>query len=116
MRSPLHLFRKENATAIFKVLVLSILHWMLVDPEMHARTSHVISTKDIIDPGLTGRNASRWCLANLAYDGGLAGRLTSNLEGCSGETIPFHLIHLGSAVDTTHILAILIITTEMSYT
>jgi hypothetical protein len=41
---------------------------------------------------------------NLTYDGGLAGRLTSNLERCSGETIPLHLIHQGSAVDTTQIL------------
>jgi hypothetical protein len=65
---------------ILKVLVSSILHWMLMDPKMHARTSHVIFTKDIIYPGLTSHNASRWCLANLAYDGGLAGRLTSNLE------------------------------------
>jgi hypothetical protein len=116
MRSPLHLLRKESATAILKVLVLSILHWMLVDPEMHACTSHVIFTRDIIYLGLTGRNASGWRLANLAYDGGLAGRLTSNLEGYSGETIPLHLIHLGCAVDTTQILTILIITTEMSYT
>jgi hypothetical protein len=83
---------------------------------MHACTSHVISTRDIIYPGLTGRNASGWCLANLAYDGRLAGRLTSNLEGCSSETILFHLIHLGCAVDTTQILTILIITPEMSYT
>jgi hypothetical protein len=111
MQSPLYLLRKESATVILKILVLSILHWMLVDPKMYACTSHVISTRDIIYPDLTGRNANRWRLANLAYDGGLAGRLTSNLEGCSGETIPFHLIHLGSAVDT-----ILIITTEMSYT
>jgi hypothetical protein len=116
MRSLLHLLRKESATTILKVLVLSILHWMLVDPEMHACTSHVISTRDIIYPGLTDRNACRWRLVNFAYDGGLAGRLTSNLEGCSGETIPLHLIHLGSAVDTTQILTILIITTEMSYT
>jgi hypothetical protein len=116
MRSPLHLLHKESATAIFKVLVLSILHWMLVDPEMHACTSHVISTRNIIYPGLTARNASGWRLANLAYDGGLAGRLICNLEGCSGETISLHLIHLGSAVDTTQILTILIITTEMSYT
>jgi hypothetical protein len=79
MRSPLHLFPKESATVIFKVLVLSI-HWMLMDPEMHARMSHVISTRNIIYLGLTGCNASGWCLANLAYDGGLAGRLTSNLE------------------------------------
>jgi hypothetical protein len=93
MQSPLYLLPKENATAIFKVPVLSILHWMLMDPEMHARTSHVISAKDIIYHGLTGRNASGWCLAHLAYDGGLARRLTSNLERCSGETIPFHLIH-----------------------
>jgi hypothetical protein len=83
---------------------------------MHARTSHVISTRDIIYPSLTCHNASGRCLANLAYDGGLAGRLTSNLEGCSSETIPLHLIHLESAVDMTQILAILIITTEMSYT
>jgi hypothetical protein len=87
-----------------------------MDPEMHARTSHVISAKDIIYPGRTGRNTSGWCLAHLAYDGRLAGRLTSNLERCSGETIPLHLIHQGSAVDTTQILAILIITMEMSYT
>jgi hypothetical protein len=65
---------------------------------------------------LTSRNASRWRLANLAYDGGLLGRLTSNLEGCSGETIPLHFIHLGSTVDMAQILTILIITTEMSYT
>jgi hypothetical protein len=116
MRSPLHLLWKESATAILKILVLSILHWMLVDPEMHACTSHVISTRDIIYLGLTGRNASGWCLANLAYDGRLAGRLTSNLEGCSGETIPLHLIHLGCAVDTTQKLTIPIITLEMSYT
>jgi hypothetical protein len=82
---------------------------------MHARTSHVISTKDIIYPRLRGRNASGWYLTHLAYDGGLAGRLTSNLERCSGETIPLRLIHQGSAVDTTLILAILIITTKMSY-
>jgi hypothetical protein len=116
MRSPLHLLHKESATAIFKVLVLSILHWMLVDPEMHACTSHVVSTRNIIYPSLIGRNASRWHLANLTYDGVLAGRLTSNLEGCSGETIPLHLIHLGSAVHTTQILTILINTTKMSYT
>jgi hypothetical protein len=91
--SPLHLFLKESTTAILKALVFSILQWMLVDPEMHARTSHVISTKDIIYHGLTGHNASRWYLANLTYDGQLAGRLTSNLERCSGETIPLHLIH-----------------------
>jgi hypothetical protein len=101
---------------ILKALVLSILHWMLVDPEMHACTSLVISTRDIIYLGLTGRNASGWHLANLAYDRGLAGRLTPNLEGCSGETIPLHLIHLGSAVDMIQILTILIITMEMSYT
>jgi hypothetical protein len=88
---------------------------MLVDHEMHTCTSHVISTKDIIYPSLTACNASGWRLADLAYDGRMAGRLTSNLEGCSGETIPLHLIHLGSAVDTTQILTILIITTEMSY-
>jgi hypothetical protein len=88
---------------------------MLMDPEMHACTSHIISTRDIIYPGLTARNASGWCLADLAYDGGMAGRLTSNLEGCSGETIPLHLIHLRNTVDTTQILTILIITTEMSY-
>jgi hypothetical protein len=116
MRSPLHLLCKESATAILKVLVLSILHWVVVDPEMHARTSHVIFTRDIVYPGLTGRNASGWCLANLAYDGVLDERLTSNLEGCSGETIPLHLIHLSSAVDTTQILAFLIIRTKMSYT
>jgi hypothetical protein len=116
MRSPLHLLRKESATAILKVLVLSVLHWMLMDPEMHACTSHVISTRDIIYPGLTARNARGWRLADLAYDGRIAGRLTSNLEGCSGETIPFHLIYLGNTVDTTQILTILIITTEMSYT
>jgi hypothetical protein len=116
MRSPLHLLIKESATVIFKVLVLSILHWMLVDPEMHACTSHVISTKDIIYRGLTAHNASGWHLADLAYDGGMARRLTSNLEGCSGETIPLHLIHLGNTMDTTQILTILIIATEMSYT
>jgi hypothetical protein len=93
MRSPLHLLRKESATTILKVLVLSILHWMFVDLKMHTRTSHVISTRDIIYPGVTGCNASRWRLANLAYDGGLAGRLISNLEECSGEIIPLHLIH-----------------------
>jgi hypothetical protein len=116
MRSPLYLLPKESATAIFKVLVLSILHWMLIDPKMHACSNHVISAKDVIYPGLTGCNASRWCLANLAYDGGLSWRLISNLEWCSGETIPLHLIQQGSAVDTTQILAILIITTEMAYT
>jgi hypothetical protein len=116
MRSPHHLLRKESPIAILKIMVLSILHCMLVDPEMHACTSHVLSTIDIIYHGLTARNASGWHLADLTYDGGLAGRLTSNLEGCSGETIPLHLIHLGSAVDTTQILTILIITTEMSYT
>jgi hypothetical protein len=80
MQSLLHLLPKESATVILKALVFSILHWMLMDPEMHTSTSHVISTRDIIYPGLTGRNASGWCLANLAYDGGLARRLTSNLE------------------------------------
>jgi hypothetical protein len=115
MPSPLHLLPKESAIVILKVLVLSILHWMLVDAKIHARTSHVISTRDIIYPDLTGRNASGWCLANLAYDGGLAGRLTSNLERCSSETIPLHFIHQGSVVDMTQILTILIITTEMSY-
>src|SRR5450759_739968 len=116
MRSPLYLLGKESATAIFKVLVLSILHWMLVDPEMHACTSHMIITRDIIYPGLTCRNTSGWRLANLAYDGGLAGRLTSNLKGCSGDTLLLHLIHLGSTVDTAQILTVLIITMEMSYT
>jgi len=115
MRSPLYLLGKESATAILKVLVLSILYRMLVDPEMHACTSHMITTRDIIYPGLTGRNTGGWRLANLAYDGGLAGRLTSNLKGCSGDTLPLHLIHLGSAVHTTQILTTLIITPEMSY-
>jgi hypothetical protein len=119
MWSPLHMLPKESATAILKVLVLSILHWMLMNPEMHAHLSHVISTKDIIYPGRTcrkTRNTNGWYLTNLAYDVGMAGRLTSNLEGCSGETIPLHLIHLGSTVDTIQILTILIIKTEMSYT
>jgi hypothetical protein len=116
MQSSVHLLSKESSTSIYKVLVLSIFYGMLMDPEMHARTSYVISTKDIIYLGLTNRNASGWCLAHLAYDGGLAGRLTSSLERCSSETIPLHLINQGNAVDTTQILAILIITTEMSYT
>jgi hypothetical protein len=115
MRSPFHLLPKESLTAIFKILVLFILHWMLKDPELHARTSHVISAKDILYPGLIGCNASGWCLANFAYDG-LAWKLISNLERCSGETILLHFIQQGCAVDTTQILAILIITTEMSYT
>jgi hypothetical protein len=89
---------------------------MLMDLEMHACTSHVISIRDIIYPGLTACNARGWRLADLVYDGGMAGRLTSNLEGYSGETIPLHLIHLGSAVDKTQILTILIIKMEMSYT
>ena len=87
-----------------------------MDPKMHARTSHVISAKDIIYLGRTGCNTSGWYLVHLAYDGGLGGRLTSNLERCSGETIPLYLIHQGSAMDMTQILAFLIITTEMSYT
>ena len=69
----------------------------------------------IIYPSPTGYNASGWSLAYLAYDGGLARRLTSNLEQFSGETIPLHLIHQGNVVDITQILAILIITMEMSY-
>ena len=116
MRSPLHLLSKKSAIAILKILVLSILHWMLMDPKMHARMSHVISTIEIIHPGLISRNASGWNLANLAYDGQLAGWLTSNLEECSGETIPLDLIHQESVVDMTQILEILIITMEMSYT
>jgi hypothetical protein len=116
MQSPLHLFPKESVIAILKVLVLFVLHWMLMDPEMYACMDHVISGKVIIYLGLTSHNASGWCFANLAYDGGLTRRLTSNLERCSGETIPLHLIHQGSAVDTTQILATLIFTTEMSYT
>jgi hypothetical protein len=72
MRSPLHIVTKESSTLIYKVLVLSILHKMVMDLEMQAFTSHVISAKDIIYPRLTSRNTSGWCLANLAYDGGLA--------------------------------------------
>jgi hypothetical protein len=61
------MLRKESATVILKVLVYSILHWMLVDPEMHACTSHVIFTRDIIYLGLIGRNTSGWRLANFSY-------------------------------------------------
>ena len=114
MQSSFYLLSKKSLTSIHKVLILSIFYEMLMDSEMHIHTSHVIPTKDIIYPRLRGRNTSRWYLVHLAYDRGLAGRLTSNLERCSGETILLHLIHQGSVVDTTLILAILIITTEMS--
>ena len=115
MWSPLHLFPKESVITILKVLVLSILYWMLLDPKMYACTGHVIFAKVIIYPSLICHNTSAWCFANLAYDRGLTRRLTSNLERCSGETIPFLLIHQGSTVDTTQILAILIFIMEMSY-
>jgi hypothetical protein len=55
MRSPLHLLCKESAAAILKVLVLSILYWMFVDPEMHACTSHVISTRVVMRTITDGR-------------------------------------------------------------
>lgn len=76
---------------------------MLMDLEMHTCTSHMITTRELIYHGLTGRNTSGWRLKNLANDGGLANKLTSNMKGCSGENLPLHLIHIGSAVHTTQI-------------
>jgi hypothetical protein len=66
MRSPLHLLSKESTSPFLEVLIPSIFHWMLVDSEMNACTSHVISAKDIINPRPTGGNIGGWYLTDLA--------------------------------------------------
>jgi hypothetical protein len=60
MRSLLHLLSEESTSAVLEVLVLSIFHGMLVDSEMNAGTSHVISAEDIIYPRPTGGNTGGW--------------------------------------------------------
>jgi hypothetical protein len=60
------LLPKESTSAVLEVMVLSIFHWMLVDSEMNACTSHVISAKDVIYPCPTGGNIGGWCFTDLA--------------------------------------------------
>jgi hypothetical protein len=100
---------------LLEILVFTNLYKVLMKPKTQASSSHITRSKHIINPGTTSCNTYQGNFIDLAYkDRSIRGWLL-NYKCCRSESIPFHYIHQGSAMNVGNIYAILILTTEMAY-